>query len=163
MSLIQQTGQDCGNHRGSMNTQRSLHLWLNYFTQEWRHVTVTEVFLILNNGVKQWCVLVSTLFIIVLPAMLEKTFQDKKDGVYIQSRQDVDLFNVSHFLARTTSTFVLISELLFEDYSALLVLSLRESQQTINGTASQPVFRRHPRKLRALWFDSWTSHGRTRR
>lgn len=86
--------------------------------------------------------LVSTLFIIVLPAMLEKTFQDKKDGVYIQSRQDVDLFNVSHFLARTTSTFVLISELLFEDYSALLVLSLRESQQTINGTASQPDVRR---------------------
>ncbi|KAK2188624.1 hypothetical protein NP493_126g00031 [Ridgeia piscesae] len=49
----------------------------------------------LTNGVKQGCVLAPTLFSIFLSAMLDEAFRDMGDGVYIQSRQSADLFNVA--------------------------------------------------------------------
>ena len=61
-----------------------------------------------------------TLFSVFLLAMLEEAFRDLDDGVYIQSRQDADLFNVSHFRAKTKSTQTLVRELLFADDSALI-------------------------------------------
>lgn len=86
-----------------------------------------------TNGVKQGCVLAPTLFSIFLSAMLEEAFQGMTDGVYIQSRQDADLFNATHFKARTKSTLVLIRELLFADDSALLAHSPQEMQRIINA------------------------------
>ncbi len=77
--------------------------------------------------------LAPTLFSIFLSAMLEEAFQGMKDGVYIQSRQDADLFNATHFKARTKSTLVLIRELLFADDSALLAHSPQEMQRIINA------------------------------
>ncbi|KAK3514603.1 hypothetical protein QTP70_021515 [Hemibagrus guttatus] len=65
--------------------------------------------------------------------MLEEAFQGMKDGVYIQSRPDADLFNTTHFKARTKSTLVLIRELLFADDSALLAHSPQEIQRIINA------------------------------
>ena len=50
-----------------------------------------------TNGVKEGCVLAPTLFSIFLSAMLDEAFRDMGDGVYIQSRQSADLFNVNHF------------------------------------------------------------------
>ena len=73
-----------------------------------------------SNGVKQGCVLAPTQFSIFLSAMLEEAFADFEEGVYIQSRQDADLFNVAHFKAKTKSTQILMRELLFADDSALL-------------------------------------------
>ena len=52
-----------------------------------------------TNGVKQGCILAPTLFSIFLSAMLDEAFRDMGDGVYIQSRQSADLFNVAHFRA----------------------------------------------------------------
>ena len=46
-----------------------------------------------TNVVKQGCVLAPTLFSIFLSAMLDEAFRDMGDGVYIQSRQNADLFN----------------------------------------------------------------------
>ncbi|KAK3509681.1 hypothetical protein QTP70_008422 [Hemibagrus guttatus] len=86
-----------------------------------------------TNGVKQGCVLAPTLFSILLSAMLKEAFQGMKDGVYIQSRPDADLFNTTHFKARTKSTLVLIRELLFADDSALLAHSPQEIQRIINA------------------------------
>ncbi|KAK3526521.1 hypothetical protein QTP70_030682 [Hemibagrus guttatus] len=86
-----------------------------------------------TNGVKQGCVLAPTLFSILLSAMLEEAFQGMKEGVYIQSRPDADLFNTTHFKARTKSTLVLIRELLFADDSALLAHSPQEIQRIINA------------------------------
>ena len=86
-----------------------------------------------TNGVKQGCVLAPTLFSIFLSAMLEEAFRDMKDGVYIQSRQGADLFNVAHFKAKTKSTLILIRELLFADDSALLAHSAEEIQRIINA------------------------------
>ena len=55
---------------------------------------VSESFSV-TNGVKQGCVLAPTLFSIFLSAMLDDAFRDMGDGVYIQSRQSADLFNVA--------------------------------------------------------------------
>ena len=57
---------------------------------------VSESFCV-TNGVRQCCVLAPTLFSIFLSAMLDEPFRDMRNGVYIQSRQSVDLFNVAHF------------------------------------------------------------------
>ena len=56
---------------------------------------VSESFSV-TNGVKQGCVLALTLFSVFLSAMLDEAFRDMGDGVYIQSRQSADIFNVAH-------------------------------------------------------------------
>ena len=81
---------------------------------EWE---VSESFSV-TNGVKQGCVLAPTLFSIFLSAMLDEAFLNMGDGVYIQSRQSADLFNVVNFRAKTTTTRILMRELLFADDSA---------------------------------------------
>ena len=53
-------------------------------------VEISDIFAI-TSGVKQACVLAPTLFSIFLSAMLEEAFRDMGDGVYIQSRQNVQL------------------------------------------------------------------------
>ena len=61
-----------------------------------------------------------TLFSIFLSATLDEAFQCMGDGVYIQSRQSADLFNVAHFRAKTKTTRILTRELLFADDSCPL-------------------------------------------
>ena len=75
------------------------------------------------------------LFSIFLSAMLDEAFRDMGDGVCIQSRQNVDLFNVAHFIAKTKTTRILMRELLFADDSALVAHSTEE-MQTILGAFS---------------------------
>ena len=65
----------------------------------------------------------SLFFSIFLPGMLDEAFRDMGDGVYIQSRQSADLFNVAHFRAKTKNTRILMTELLFADDSALIAHS----------------------------------------
>ena len=49
--------------------------------------SVSKDFLV-SNGVKQGCVLALTLFSLYLAAMIEVTFKDTTEGVYIQTRKD---------------------------------------------------------------------------
>ena len=86
----------------------------------------------LTNGVKQGCVLAPTLFSILLAAMLDDAFRDMGDGVYIQSRQCVDLFNVAHFRAKTKTTRIRMRELLIADNSALVAHSAEEIQKIVD-------------------------------
>ena len=86
---------------------------------------VSDTFAI-TNGVKQGRVLAPTLFSIFLSAMLEEAFRDMGDGIYIQSRQNADLFTVAHFRAKTKTTNILVKELLFADDSALIAHSGEE-------------------------------------
>ena len=83
-----------------------------------------------TNGVKQSCVLAPTLFSIFLSAMLDDAFRDMGEGVYIQSRQRADLFNVSHFKATTKTTRILM---LFADDSALVAHSAEEMQKIVDA------------------------------
>ena len=70
-----------------------------------------------------------TLFSIFLSAVLDEAFRDMEHGVYIQSRQSADLFNVAHFRAKTKTTRILTRELLFADDSALVAHSAEEMQK----------------------------------
>ena len=75
--------------------------------------------LIVTNWVKQGCVLAHTPFFIFLSAMPDEAFRDMGDGVYIQSRQRADLFNVAYFRPKTKTTRILIRGMLFADNNAL--------------------------------------------
>ena len=93
---------------------------------------VSESFSV-TNGVKQGCVLAPTLFSIFIIVMLDETFRDMGDGVYIQCRQNADLFNVAHFRAKTKTTRILMRELLFADDSALVAHSAEEMQKIVDA------------------------------
>ena len=82
-----------------------------------------------RHGIEHGCVLAPALFSIFLPAMLDESFRDMGDGVYIQSRQSADLFNVAHFRAKTKTTRMLTRELLFADNSALVAHSAEDMQK----------------------------------
>ena len=98
---------------------------------------VSESFSV-TNGVKQGCILAPTLFSIFLSAMLDEAFRDMGDGVCIQSRQSADLFNVTHFRAKTKNTRILMRELLFADDSALVAHSAEEMQKIVDAFSDAP-------------------------
>ncbi|KAK2157734.1 hypothetical protein NP493_1856g00014 [Ridgeia piscesae] len=58
---------------------------------------------------------------------------DMGDGVYIQSKQNADLFNVAHFRAKTKRTQILMRELLFADDGALVAHSAEEMQKIVDA------------------------------
>ena len=84
-------------------------------------------------SLKQGCVLAPTVFSIFLSAMLDEAFRDMRDGVYIQSRQSADLFNVAHFRAKTKTTQILMRELLFADDRALVAHFAEEMQNIVDA------------------------------
>ena len=96
---------------------------------------VSDIFAI-TNGVKQGYVLAPTLFSIFLSAMLEEAFRDMGDGIYIQSRQNADLFTSTHFRAKIKNTHILVRELLFADDSALVAHSAEEIQRIVDAFAN---------------------------
>ena len=86
-----------------------------------------------TNGVKQGCVLAPTLFSILLSATLEEDFRDMGDEVYVQSRQNADLFTVAHFRAKPKTTNILVRELLLADDSALIAHSADKIQRIVDA------------------------------
>ena len=96
---------------------------------------VSDIFAI-TNGVKQGCVLAPTLFSIFLSAMIEEAFRDMGDGIYIQSRQNADLFTVAHFRAKTKTINILVRELLFADDSALIAHLAEEIHRIVDAFAN---------------------------
>ena len=54
-------------------------------------------------------------------------------GVYIQSRQSADLFNIAHVRAKTKTIRILMRELLFADNSALVAHSAEEMQNIVDA------------------------------
>ena len=54
-----------------------------------------------TNGVKQGCVLVSTLFNLMFSAMLTDAFQDGDNGISIRYRFDGKLFNLRRLQAKS--------------------------------------------------------------
>ena len=88
------------------------------------------------NGVKQGCVLVPTLFSLYLSAILEVAFNDSFDGVSIQTRHNVDIFNVSHIKARTKTSQKIVREMLFADDSALVAHDAESMQRLFDKFSS---------------------------
>ena len=95
---------------------------------------VSETFAI-TNGVKQGFILALTLFSILLLAMLEEAFRDMGVDVYIQSRQNANLFTVTYFRAKT-KTRKHLRELLFADDSIRISHSTEEIQWNVDTFAT---------------------------
>ena len=86
-----------------------------------------------TNVVKQGCVLAPTLLFIFLSAMLDEVFRDMWEGVYLQFRKSADLFNVTHFSAKTKTTRKLMRELLFADDGVLVAHSAEKMQKIVDA------------------------------
>ena len=68
-----------------------------------------------TNGVKQGCVLASTLFSMMFSAMLTDAFQDGDNGVPIRYRFDGKLFNLRRLQAKPKVQTEMLDEFLFAD------------------------------------------------
>ena len=86
-----------------------------------------------TNWVKEGCVLAPAIFSTFLSAMLNEVFLDMGGGVYIQSGQSTDIFNIAHVRAKTRTTRILMRELLFADDSALVAHSAEEVQKIVDA------------------------------
>ena len=68
-----------------------------------------------TNGVKQGCVLASTLFSMLFSAMLTDAFQDGDNGIPIRYRFDWKLFNLRRLQAKSKVQTEVLDEFLFAD------------------------------------------------
>ena len=88
-----------------------------------------------NSGVKQGCVLAPTLFGIYFSVVLNHAFRNSTDGVYLHTRSDGNLFNLSRLKAKTRIRKVLVRELLYADDAALVSHSESELQRMVDALA----------------------------
>ena len=72
-----------------------------------------------SSGVKQGCVLASTLFGIFFSMLLQYALVECIEGLYVQTRSDGKFFNIARLRAKTKAYVVLIRELLFAGDTAL--------------------------------------------
>ena len=68
-----------------------------------------------TNGIKQGCVLASTLFSIMFSAMLTDAFQDGDNGIPIRYRFDGKLFNLRRLQAKSKMQTEVLDEFFFAD------------------------------------------------
>ena len=68
-----------------------------------------------TNGVKQGCVLASTLFSMMFSAMLTDSFQDGDNGIPIRYRFDGKIFNLRSLQAKSKVQTEVLDEFLFAD------------------------------------------------
>ena len=86
-------------------------------------------------GVKQGCVLASTLFAIYSAALLQHAFDGKEDGIYLRTRFDWSLFNLKRLKLKWLLTEALIRELLFADGAAIATHGKIKLQRLISCLA----------------------------
>ncbi|GFO35998.1 endonuclease-reverse transcriptase [Plakobranchus ocellatus] len=88
----------------------------------------------ISNGVKQGCVLASTLFSIFFSMMLKQANEncEDEDGIYIRYRLDGSLFNLRRLQAHTKTNERLIRDLLFADDAALVAHTEQALQSLIS-------------------------------
>ena len=69
----------------------------------------------MTNGVKQGCVLASTLFIMMFSAMLTDAFQDGDNGIPIRYRIDGKLFNLRRLQSKSKVKTEVLDEFFLAD------------------------------------------------
>ena len=73
----------------------------------------------IHRGVKQGCVIAPTHFGIFFGLLLEHAFDITKQGIYLPTRLDGELFNLARLRAETKVRKVLIRDMQFADDAAV--------------------------------------------
>nr|XP_027226759.1 uncharacterized protein LOC113818771 [Penaeus vannamei] len=92
----------------------------------------TSDFFQVLHGVKQGCILAPTLF---LAAVIEEMADNSLDGIYIRTRSDGGLFNISRLKSQRHVLVKCIRELLYADDSALVSHTLDGIQRLLEKFA----------------------------
>ena len=87
----------------------------------------------IRRGVKQGCVLASTLFGISFSVLLKHAFRTTNAGIFLLSRTDGKLFNRARLRSKTKVGQVLLRDFLFVDDAALVAQSDDDLQNLLNG------------------------------
>ena len=82
----------------------------------------------IRSGVKQGCVLAPTLFGIFFAVMLKHTISTATEGVYLRTRSDGKLFNLSTLRVKTKVQLKCMRDFLFADDSAIVSHSAEDLQ-----------------------------------
>ena len=88
-----------------------------------------------TNDVKQGSVLAPTLFSLYRTAMLEVAFDSVGNSIYIQTHTNPDLFNVARFRAKTRTTQILVTKMLFAGDSAVVAHSVGDINSLVDRIA----------------------------
>ena len=83
----------------------------------------------IRSGVKQRCVLAATLFGIFFAVMPKHAFGPAAEGIYLRTRTDGMLFNLSRLRAKTKVQLRCLRDFLFADDAAVTARSAEELQQ----------------------------------
>ena len=96
---------------------------------------ISEPFVI-RNGVKQGCVLAPTLFGIFFSMLLRHAFGAVNEGIFLRTRSDGRLFNLSRLRARTKVREAMIIDMLFADDAAIAAHTEEELQHLMDRLSS---------------------------
>ena len=86
----------------------------------------------IRSGVKQGCVLAPTLFGIIFSLLLKHAFGNSPEGVYLRTRSDGRLFNLSRLKAKTKVRNILIRDMLFADDAAIVTHTEQDLQSLMD-------------------------------
>ena len=86
----------------------------------------------IRSGVKQGCVLAPTLFGIFFAALLKHAFGTATEGVYLRTRSDGRLFNLTRLRAKTKVREAVIRDMLFADDAAVTTHTQHELQSLMD-------------------------------
>ena len=87
------------------------------------------------NGIKHGCVVAPTLFGTIFSLLLSYAFDSSSDGIYLHTRSDGKLFNLTRLRAKTKVTEVYVREMLFADDAALTAHSEEALQRLVKRFA----------------------------
>ena len=86
----------------------------------------------IRSGVKQGCVLAPTLFGIFFAILLKQAFGDATEGIYLRTRSDGKLFNLSRLRAKSKVQMKCLRDFLFADDATITAHSAEDVQELMN-------------------------------